>query len=64
MTTKSAFERKTNADKELSRRAFLGAAAATAVSVPGIVRASGAKRVFKVGLVGCGGRGCNWFGGK
>jgi hypothetical protein len=63
MTVKKTFEETPNAEKALSRRAFLGAAAATAASVPGIVRASGAKRVFKVGLVGCCGRGCNWFGG-
>ena len=64
MTTRKTFDGKPNVEKDLSRRAFLGVAAATAVSVPGIVRADGAKRVFKVGLVGCGGRGCNWFGGK
>ena len=48
---------------DVSRRAFVGTAAA-AMAAPSIVRADGAKRVFKVGLVGCGGRGCNWFGGK
>ncbi len=47
----------------LTRRSFAGAAAAAAAA-PYIARAEGAKRVFKVGLVGCGGRGCNWFNGK
>ena len=47
----------------VSRRAFVGTAAA-AMAAPSIAQTGGAKRVFKVGLVGCGGRGCNWFGGK
>ena len=48
---------------DVSRRAFVGTAAA-AMAAPSIAQVGGAKRVFKVGLVGCGGRGCNWFGGK
>ena len=48
---------------DVSRRAFVGTAAA-AMAAPAIAQTGGAKRVFKVGLVGCGGRGCNWFGGK
>jgi len=41
----------------MNRRDFLKVGAAAAVSAPAIVRAEGAPRVFKVGIVGCGGRG-------
>ncbi len=46
---------------EFSRRHFMVGAGALAAA-PAVLGA--AKRVFKVGLVGCGGRGCNWYGGK
>ncbi len=45
----------------MSRRNFMVAAGAVAAS-PAVL--GQAKRVFKVGLVGCGGRGCQWYGGK
>ena len=41
----------------MNRRDFIKVGAAAAVSAPAIVRAAGAPRVFKVGIVGCGGRG-------
>ena len=41
----------------MNRRDFLKVGAAAAVSAPAIVKAEGAPRVFKVGIVGCGGRG-------
>ena len=46
----------------MTRKGFVGAAAAAAAAP--YVRGEGAKRVFKVGLIGCGGRGCQWNGGK
>ena len=43
----------------MDRREFLkgSAVAAAFAGAPAILRADGAKRTFKVGLVGCGGRG-------
>ena len=41
----------------MNRRDFLKVGAAVAVSAPAIVKGEGATRVFKVGIVGCGGRG-------
>ena len=41
----------------MNRRNFIKAGAVAAVAAPSILRAEGAKRVFKVGIVGCGGRG-------
>ena len=45
---------------EFSRRQFMVGASVLAAS-PAIL--GDAKKVFKVGLVGCGGRGCQWRGG-
>ena len=45
----------------LSRRHFMASASALAASP---VVLGDAKKIFKVGLVGCGGRGCQWYGGK
>ena len=43
----------------MTRKDFIKSSAlfAGAVSAPSILKAEGAKRVFKVGIVGCGGRG-------
>lgn len=46
---------------EFSRRQFMVGAGALAAA-PAVL--GDAKKVFKVGLVGCGGRGCWWAGGK
>lgn len=45
---------------EFSRRQFMAGAGALAAA-PAVL--GDAKKVFKVGLVGCGGRGCQWRGG-
>lgn len=41
----------------VSRRSFVAGAGAFAAAVPGILRGQQAQRVFKVAVVGCGGRG-------
>lgn len=45
----------------LSRRHFMASASALAAAP---VVLGDAKKIFKIGLVGCGGRGCQWYGGK
>ncbi len=48
----------------MNRRDFIKSSAlfAGAVGAPAILKAQGAKRVVKVGLIGCGGRGCGALG--
>lgn len=43
--------------KPWSRRAFLAQAAGSAIAVPAIALGEGSRRLVKIGLVGCGGRG-------